>query len=220
KGDQIVEFISFDSFTYRDLEEQIKSKLFRDDLYYRLNVFPIEMPPLRERIEDIPLLINELITRMEHEKRGTIRLTPDAVLALCQYRWQGNVRELANLMERLAILYPFQVVDASDLPKRFQIETTIGERVERDKLHNLISLDTEHLGSSRLPRGGMDLKEHLSQIECSLIQQALDEASGVVAHAAKLLNVRRTTLVEKLRKYGFNQGSMRRQFDDTSTLNS
>ena len=206
--------------THRDLEEQISNGLFRDDLYYCLNVFPIQMPPLRDRIDDIPLLINELIARVEHEKRGTFRLTPDAVLALCQYRWQGNVRELANLMERLVILYPFQVVDASDLPQRFQIDSIKGERIERDKLRNLISLDTEHLGLSRLPRGGMDLKEHLSHLECSLIQQALDEASGVVAHAAKLLNVRRTTLVEKLRKYGFNQRAMRRQFDSTSTLNS
>lgn len=206
--------------THRDLEEQIKKGTFRDDLYYRLNVFPIHMPPLRDRVDDIPLLINELITRIEHEKRGTIRLTPDAVLALCQYRWQGNVRELANLMERLSILYPFQVVDASELPKKFQIESTVGEGIERDKLHSLFSIDNEFPGLSRLPRGGMDLKEHLSDLEYSLIQQALDEADGVVAHAAKLLNVRRTTLVEKLRKYGYNQGSTRRHFDKASAVNS
>ncbi|NIQ08713.1 MAG: sigma-54-dependent Fis family transcriptional regulator, partial [Gammaproteobacteria bacterium] len=78
----------------------------REDLYYRLNVFPIDMPPLRERVEDIPLLIKELVTRLEHQKRGSVRLTQSAIMALCQYHWPGNVRELANLVERLVIMYP------------------------------------------------------------------------------------------------------------------
>ncbi|MFO7603997.1 MAG: sigma-54 dependent transcriptional regulator, partial [Gammaproteobacteria bacterium] len=87
--------------THRDLEEEIAEGRFREDLYYRLNVFPIEMPPLRERVEDLPLLINELVTRLEHEQRGSVRLTPMATAALCQYPWPGNVRELSNLIERL-----------------------------------------------------------------------------------------------------------------------
>src|SRR3990170_662518 len=108
--------------THRNLEEAIKEGKFREDLYYRLNVFPIEMPPLRERKEDIGLLVNELITRLEHEKRGSVRLTPAAVMALCTYHWPGNVRELANLIERLVIMHPFGVVDVHDLPKKFQVE--------------------------------------------------------------------------------------------------
>jgi sigma-54 specific flagellar transcriptional regulator A len=83
---------------------------FREDLYYRLNVFPIEMAPLRERVEDIPLLMNELISRMEHEKRGSIRFNSAAIMSLCRHGWPGNVRELANLVERMAIMHPYGVI--------------------------------------------------------------------------------------------------------------
>ena len=91
--------------THSDLEESIALGKFRDDLYYRLNVFPIEMPPLRSRTEDLSLLVNDLLVRMENEKRGSIRMTPAAMDALGRYPWPGNVRELANLVERLTILY-------------------------------------------------------------------------------------------------------------------
>ena len=84
--------------THHDLEKEIADGRFREDLYYRLNVFPIDMPPLRDRVEDIPLLINELITRMEHEQRGSVRFTTTAIAALCEYPWTGNVRELSNLI--------------------------------------------------------------------------------------------------------------------------
>ena len=192
--------------THRDLEEAITEGKFREDLFYRLNVFPIEMPPLRERVEDIPLLVNELIRRIEHEKRGSVRLTQAAILALCQYNWPGNVRELANLVERLAILYPFGVVDVADLPEKFQTETVraentgIGEEILAPQPMQY-ALDSE----PRLPRGGLDLKEHLSNLEVGYIKQALDDANGVVAQAAKRLGMRRTTLVEKLRKYGLQR---------------
>ncbi|MCB0386329.1 MAG: sigma-54-dependent Fis family transcriptional regulator, partial [Bdellovibrionales bacterium] len=90
--------------THKNLEDMIKNNEFREDLFYRLNVFPIEMPALRERVEDIPLLINELISRMEKEKRGSIRFNSAAIMSLCRHDWFGNVRELANLVERLAIM--------------------------------------------------------------------------------------------------------------------
>ena len=194
--------------THRNLEELITENKFREDLYYRLNVFPIEMPPLRNRVEDIPLLINELISRIEHEKRGSVRLTPAAVMALCQYQWPGNVRELANLIERLAILYPFGLVDTHDLPEKFQPESAgAAAPVYADMAPSLPDISTaDYALEARLPRDGLDLKEHLNNMEVSLIRQALNEADGVVAHAAKLLNMRRTTLVEKLRKYGLNRG--------------
>lgn len=191
--------------THQNLEELIEAGKFREDLFYRLNVFPIDMPPLRERIDDIPLLVNELIARMEHEKRGSVRFTPAAMMALCQYRWPGNVRELSNLLERMVIMYPYGIVDISDLPAKFR---PVGTDIQPE----LPSLNFEqHLVSSadfqasRLPREGLDLKEHISSMECSLIKQALDEADGVVAHAAKRLKMRRTTLVEKLRKYGLQR---------------
>lgn len=192
--------------THRNLEEQIAANKFREDLFYRLNVFPIEMPPLRERVEDIPLLINELISRIEHEKRGSVRLTPSSVMALCQVDWAGNVRELANLIERLAILFPFGLVDVHELPAKYRPENgSAPAPVYADSPSASMDMP-DNLGSdARLPRDGIDLKEHLNNMEVSLIRQALDEADGVVAHAAKLLNMRRTTLVEKLRKYGLNR---------------
>jgi len=188
--------------THRNLEKMINEGHFREDLYYRLQVFPIDMPPLRDRVDDTPLLITELIARLEHEKRGSVRFTPGATMALCQYRWPGNVRELSNILERLVIMYPYGLVDVGDLPEKFRpvgmrnIEPVVFEP-------NLAAL--EPLTASRLPRDGIDLKEHISSLECSLIKQALDEAGGVVAHAAKRLNMRRTTLVEKLRKYGLQR---------------
>ena len=201
--------------THRDLEELIKEGKFREDLFYRLNVFPIEMPPLCERLDDIPLLINELIARMEAEKRGSVRLTPAAVMALCQYRWPGNVRELANLIERLVIMYPYGVVDFSDLPEKFRPKgkAVMADEVAEEKaivaedfaVNNMLFDEQAATDSPRLPSEGIDLKEHLSNLEFNLIKQALDDAGGVVAHAAKRLKMRRTTLVEKLRKYGLQR---------------
>jgi len=189
--------------THRNLEEGIKTGEFREDLFYRLNVFPIEVPPLRERLEDIPLLVNELVRRIEHEKRGSVRLSPDTIYALCQHNWAGNVRELANLIERLAILHPYGVVDAGDLPEKFRN----GEGVVSERLMDTLvgaPVTSEDL-DPRLPRDGLNLKEHLGCMEISYIKQALTDSGGVVAHAAKRLGMRRTTLVEKLRKYGLQR---------------
>ncbi len=196
--------------THRDLDVLIEQGQFREDLYYRLNVFPIEMPAMRDRLEDLPLLVNELITRLEHEKSGSVRLTPAAIATLCNYRWPGNVRELANLIERLAILFPYGVADVKDLPAKIVPTQTSGELIPHDAvaleypvtmssggMANLEILSSE----PRLPREGIDLKQHLTDIEVSLIKQALDDTDWVVAHSAKRLRIRRTTLVEKMRKY-------------------
>lgn len=195
--------------THRDLERSIEENSFREDLYYRLNVFPIEMPPLRDRIEDIPVLTNDLISRIETEKRGSVRLTPGAVMALTQYRWPGNVRELANLIERLAILYPYGVVDVKDLPEKFRIGMRSLPPQATDLPVVQASGDEPEtvVTVPRLPSGGLDLKVHLNNLEMTLIRQALDESEGVVAHAAKRLKMRRTTLVEKLRKYGLQRSN-------------
>ena len=194
--------------THRNLETHIREGKFREDLYYRLNVFPIEMPRLRDRVEDLPLLINELITRLEHEKNASVRLTPAAVMALCNYAWPGNVRELANLMERMTILHPHGLVDVKDLPAKVipnrqdtadNAGQTVNDPDDNENMSGMPSLPM--LSEPRLPRDGIDLKQHLTDIEVSLIQQALDDCNGVVAHAAKKLQIRRTTLVEKMRKY-------------------
>ena len=195
--------------THRDLDEEIREGRFREDLYYRLNVFPIDMPALKDRCEDIPLLINELVTRMEHEQRGSVRLTPMATAALSNYPWSGNVRELSNLMERLIIMFPYGVVDVRDLPEKYRGQVSSDDARNQDATMTPVTTMAEPIDLSntavRLPSDGLDLKEHLSQLEFSLIKQALEEADGVVAHAAKRLSMRRTTLVEKMRKYGLQR---------------
>ena len=212
--------------THRNLETHIEEGRFREDLFYRLNVFPIELPALRERPEDIPLLIHELITRIEHENRGTVRLTSAAIASLCRYPWSGNVRELANVIERLVILFPYGTVDFDDLPEKFQLQgedlpevvTTVIEQspelrpVEQIEVASpgpLTVVENEATVDAidTLPEDGLDLKEHLANLEYLLIKQALEEASGVVAHAANKLKMRRTTLVEKMRKYGIQRES-------------
>jgi len=204
--------------THRNLEKEIEEKRFREDLFYRLNVFPIEVPALRERAEDIPYLIQDLVARMQAANRGSVRLTAQALAVLMQHHWPGNVRELSNLIERLAIIYPEGLVDAADLPEKFQgyevpsNTSPVWAEVVGDAAHVSSPSDTPQallpsmplpataVKSIQLPEQGIDLKEYLSELENELIRQALEECNGVVAHAAKLLNMRRTTLVEKLRK--------------------
>ncbi|MEJ1376417.1 MAG: sigma-54-dependent Fis family transcriptional regulator [Candidatus Sedimenticola sp. (ex Thyasira tokunagai)] len=192
--------------THRNLEQAIEENSFREDLYYRLNVFPIEVPPLRDRVEDLPVLVNDLISRIETEKRGSVRLTPAAVMALTHYKWLGNVRELANLIERLSILYPYGIVDVKDLPEKFRAGITLSTDTQELPQVSVRGEEPESVITvPRLPTEGIDLKAHLSNLELNLIRQALDDTGGVVAHAAKRLNMRRTTLVEKLRKYGLQR---------------
>ncbi|MGQ3892744.1 sigma-54 dependent transcriptional regulator [Legionella sp. CNM-4043-24] len=186
--------------THRNLEQAIIDGRFREDLFYRLNVFPIEVPPLRSRKSDLQMLFNELVSRIEGEHKPGVRLLPAALDALTRYHWPGNVRELANLVERLTILYPGGVVDVGDLPMRFRKENRASEHgivgSERETLMHMIRLEQPDASE------GIDLKEHLAKTELALINHALNESDWVVARAAAALNMRRTTLVEKIRKYG------------------
>ncbi|UTW07301.1 sigma-54 dependent transcriptional regulator [Pseudomonas benzenivorans] len=206
--------------THKNLETMIETGSFREDLYYRLNVFPIEMPPLRERIEDIPLLLNELISRMEHEKRGSIRFNSAAIMSLCRHDWAGNVRELANLVERMAIMHPYGVIGVGELPKKFRHVDDEDEQLAaslRDELEERAAIVSGLPGVDKpamLPPEGLDLKDYLGNLEQGLIQQALDDAAGVVARAAERLRIRRTTLVEKMRKYGMNRRDEEGQLED------
>ncbi len=205
--------------TYHDLDKMIAERLFREDLYYRLNVFPIDMPALRDRIEDIPLLLQELLTRMEAEGAKRIHFTPRAIASLMLHDWPGNIRELANLVERLTILYPGEMVDVNHLPVKYryghlpdfvpEISTTSIEEQEQQALADMFAAeDTEitPLGNG-LPPEGLNLKEMLAELEVEMIRQALGAQSSVVARAADMLGMRRTTLVEKMRKYGLSKDS-------------
>ena len=229
--------------THRDLDAAIIAGRFREDLFYRLNVFPVQMPPLRERLEDLPVLIDHLVRRQGQNAGRHIRLDKGAMSCLARNRWPGNVRELANLLERLAILYPDQTVTADDLPERYRTsgtgswmnggmsvvqrparpieggpfaltseaiysheaacddEKSADEVLADEECSDEESADQARGSGPRLKSGGIDLKDHLSAIEIGLIRKALEEADGTVAEAARLLKIRRTTLVEKLRKY-------------------
>ena len=194
--------------THKNLEQMIEDGTFREDLYYRLNVFPIDMPSLRERVEDLPLLLNELISRLENEKRGSIRFNSAAIMSLCRHDWHGNVRELANLVERLAILHPYGVIGVNELPKKFRHVDDNDESLSAPVIADVTQNDGRLAGidsPALLPVNGLDLREYLQDLECSLIQQALDDANGIVARAAEKLNIRRTTLVEKMRKYNLQR---------------
>jgi sigma-54 specific flagellar transcriptional regulator A len=214
--------------THRNLEESIIKGTFRGDLFYRLNVFPIEMPALAQRIDDLPALIEDFIAHSARRGRPRLRLLPETLSALAGYSWPGNIRELSNLIERLAILCPERPVDIGDLPPRYRpadwtapplpapavteeipqlLASMAGSDEAEDETVLPASLwkaedDNSCSGPTRLPENGVDLRAHLTLIERSLISQALQRSGGTVAHAARLLSLRRTTLVEKLRKLG------------------
>jgi len=198
--------------THRDLDKMIETGEFREDLYYRVNVFPIEMPSLRDRIDDVPLLLNELISRLENENRGTVKFNGTAVHSLSQHKWPGNIREMSNLVERLSIMYPTEVVGANELPMKYRhtdgldqetlqrLETESSESVKIEPTETRTQAESTLNQLGLLPLNGLDLKEYLTDLEKSLITQALDDAGGVVARAAEKLHIRRTTLVEKMKK--------------------
>ena len=206
--------------THQNLEAMIDKGEFRQDLYFRINVFPIEMPPLRDRSEDVPLLLNELIASMESDNRGSVRFNSGAIAALKKYHWPGNVRELANLVERMAILYPHGIVGEQDLPAHFQSarDSVVVDSVPATSFQSPTQeeqIEEAEEGES-LPLEGLDLKEYLASLEKDLINKALHDSGGVVARAAGRLHIRRTTLVEKIRKYDLQKNAKRD--DETSVM--
>ncbi|MBO6258643.1 MAG: sigma-54-dependent Fis family transcriptional regulator [Succinivibrio sp.] len=229
--------------THQNLEKMVEEGTFREDLYYRLNVFPIETPALRDRTDDIPLLVQELVNRFAKDRKVSIRFTQAAMLQLMQGEWKGNVRELGNLVERLLILHPNEIVDIRDLPPKYRGENNCDDPLaERQALLDSFSTDdmndlssnSDGLGameiieddsrpiklpplpviegeedmarafSPSLSPEGVNLKDMVSNIEISMIRQALSQSNGVVAKASEILGLRRTTLVEKMKKYGIS----------------
>jgi sigma-54 specific flagellar transcriptional regulator A len=259
--------------THRNLEEAIARGGFRSDLFYRLNVFPIEMPSLRDRAEDLEILVEEFAQANVRAGRPMLEVSAVAMRALRGYHWPGNVRELGNLIERLSILNGEKTVELCDLPERYRehlggnvledasivqgrfdaVPGVICERIAIQE--SLVDCMAESAAPGRatersayvvgfadrcmasveeavqpmpdveipirsgsaaggaregwdapavaaLPAEGVDLRAHLFAIEHRLISEALERSGGTVAHAARLLNLRRTTLVEKLRKLG------------------
>ena len=193
--------------THRDLEQQIQLGRFREDLFYRLHVVPIQIPPLRERGNDILLLAEQTLQRLDASGLGGIRLGEGLERALLDYHWPGNVRELQNLMERLVIMHAGATVHVRDLPAKMRGAGSMGMPAADpssdadDGLHDLMRSVAEP-SDPLLPQQGIDLRAYLERIERSLIEQALAASGHVIAHAAAKLGLRRTTLVEKIRKYG------------------
>ena len=205
--------------THRNLETMISNGQFREDLFYRLNVFPIEMPSLSERSEDVPLLLQELVERLMQDHSARIRLTERALDSMMAHSWPRNVRELANLVERLVILFPNGVVDVNDLPVKYrhvdapEYEHQYDESLlEQDMLSHVFQNEVyepqETSMSTQLPPEGVNLKEMMTELEIDMIRQALDTTEWVVSRAADLLGMRRTTLVEKMRKYSLGRDGM------------
>jgi DNA-binding NtrC family response regulator len=173
--------------THQNLEELVASKLFREDLFYRLSVIPIVVPPLRERKEDIPLLVESFLKRMNQEKHRQISgIAPDALQALCEYQWPGNIRELENLMERLVIIKGSGTITLADLPEKFVANRQPAARPP--------------VKAITLPTAGINFNDVIEEFENSLIMDALEKTQGNKKEAAELLNLKRTTLIEKLKK--------------------
>jgi len=174
--------------TNQNLSEMIAAKQFREDLYYRLNVLPVEMPPLRDRPDDIPLLVHHFLDRARTEHSNRVQgLSDDALQELVSYDWPGNVRELENLMERLLVLNSEGEIGAEDLPADYLAGSRAGGR--------------EATGP-RVPASGLDFNEVVKQLEVDLILQALEHTHWNKNRAAQLLGLNRTTLEGKIRKRG------------------
>ncbi|NQZ31484.1 MAG: sigma-54-dependent Fis family transcriptional regulator [Oceanospirillaceae bacterium] len=203
--------------THRNLEEMVASGDFREDLFYRLNVYPIEVPSLRERKSDISILLGHFTERARCQGLGRLKFQLSAIDSLERHPWDGNVRELLNLIERLAIMYPDGVVGVSELPQkcrhvnepdpsRYQVQSDMTLNTDNHFISALEEREQENNNQLiELPERDFDLKAYIEQVETSLIKQALFKSNQIVARAATLLSIRRTTLVEKMRKFGIQR---------------
>lgn len=179
--------------TNQDLETMVEEKRFRQDLFYRLNVIPIVIPPLRERRTDIPLLIDHFLDRFNQSKHtAVVGLDDEALRLLSEYDWPGNIRELENMMERLVVLKKEGLLSSQDLPQKIGRKSMAPELKEQ---------------FIRLSEDGIHLSREVEQYEKHLIMEALRKANGVTSRAAQLLHLNRTTLVEKLKRKGVDPRS-------------
>jgi DNA-binding NtrC family response regulator len=179
--------------THRDLEKAVAEGIFREDLYYRLNVIPLHIPPLRERQEDIPLLIERFITLYNRKKKSAFKgFDKDALQSLLRCPWPGNVRELENLVQRMAIFHAGDAASLQDLPEKYRVKGQEGAATDEAPPLQECNIDMEE--------GGIDFNLMVNRFENQLILQALNITGGNKREAAKLLNLKRTTLIEKLKR--------------------
>jgi len=231
--------------THRDLEAEIAAGRFREDLYYRLNVLPLNTPPLRERATDVPLLLQFFAKHHAGTGEKPITFAPDFTYAMQSYQWPGNVRELSNLIDRFSTLFAGQCLELKDfskslLPKGMLAYKALADAGELPQIDPALAsgafadgptsgglfdeLSDEDEGEVEdepnqveqmtfmsqalpvLPPEGLSLKHRLAEIERDLIAQALSRTNGNVSQTARILNVQRTTLIEKIQKFGLREG--------------
>lgn len=187
--------------THQNLENLVKEGRFREDLYYRLAVIPLNAPPLRERKEDIALLIERFVERFSRRKTDR-QTTFDAVTmkSLQLYAWPGNVRELENLMQRLVILHRGKRISMKELPEKYRCEDCLLEVSDAPANEVSVPLSPVTTPESEWSDNGLDFNGLISDFEDRLILQALNRTGGNKKEAARLLNLKRTTLIEKIKK--------------------
>jgi len=176
--------------THRNLEERVEKGLFREDLFFRLYVIPLNIPPLRQRKSDIPLLTNHYYKYFNQKNELAVDgFKPECLQLMTYYDWPGNVRELKNLVERLVVLKQAGTIEPYDMPEKLRGSMKINLEAP------VIEIEDE----------GISLNTAVTEFEKSLILQSLEKSDWVKNKAAKLLNLKRTTLVEKIKRYQLNQ---------------
>ena len=211
--------------THRDLEKKVESGEFRADLFFRINVLPINVPSLAERRTDIPSLQNTLLTNLKVDESMKPIFTPDAITALCKHNWPGNVRELKNVIERACIIFPGKEITSTNVYEnllRLKVPTVAEEQEAlwemTSDLSGITNLEENKVTNNLedyLPHpknyknwfsfyDEIDLRRHLQDVEIVLIEEALEKTNNKVALAADKLKLRRTTLIEKMKKYSIN----------------
>lgn len=175
--------------TNKNLEDQLQDGKFREDLYYRLNVIPIYLPSLKERPSDIPMLIDYHIQKISKRIKHFAEFSNDSIDLICQYSWPGNIRELANFLERMIVLYKDKIITPDDIINEYP-------KITEKKIEIKNNL-------AEVP-DNFNIKSYLAEIEQQLIQAALQKSNGIISTAAQYLSVGRTTLIEKIKKYNLS----------------
>ena len=211
--------------THRDLEKKVENGEFRADLFFRINVLPINVPSLAERRTDIPSLQKTLLSNLKVDEAQKPIFTPDAITALCKHNWPGNVRELKNVIERACIIFPGKEITSTNIYEnllRLKVPTVAEEQEAlwemTSDLSGIENLEENNFSNNLedyLPHpknyknwfsfyDEIDIRRHLQDVEIVLIEEALEKTNNKVALAADKLKLRRTTLIEKMKKYSIN----------------
>lgn len=169
--------------TNQKLEDLIEQNKFREDLFYRLNVFPIVVPSLHERADDIPTIIGYHLDRIQERIKHRVEFTPSAMEILCTYSWPGNIRELENFIERMVILHRDQIVSDNDIDDHYKSKASQPAAAQADS---------------------MNMGEYLASMEEQIIKAALEKSNGIITSAAKYLHLKKAELIEKMKKYDFD----------------